>query len=186
MLAPFQHTMPLVNVDVWVRTAADDYGFEPYPGGCFCHAPEVDVLDSSDNEVTTLNWGDEYTVKVRVHNLGNTPAINTTVKIKYTRPHAAPDDWVECQDSSNDPIEETVNVPALSYVDLTFAKKWKPEAAELPPGGAGWGDHYCLLVELEHANDPLQYDDSTAAGGDPWTRNIKGTNNVALRNLHIH
>ena len=59
----------------------------------------------------------------------------------------------------------------------------------LPAGGAEWGDHFCLLVELNdptHPDDPLLYDDRTAAGSDPWTRNVKGTNNVALRNLHIH
>jgi subtilisin family serine protease len=186
MLAPFQHSLPLVNVDVWARTADDDYGFEPYPGGCFCHAPEVQVLDSGGNETNTLNWGQEHTVKVRVYNLGDTPAIGTLVKLKYTRPWAAPDDWVECQDSANNAIEETVNIPALGYVDLTFTQRWKPETSELPLGGAGWGDHYCLLVELNHQDDPLQYDDSTAAGKDPWTKNIKGTNNVALRNINIH
>lgn len=186
MLAPFQHSLPLVDVDVWVRTADDDYGSEPYPGDCFCHAPEVRVFDSSGNEVTTLNWDQEHRVRVRVRNLGDTPAINTLVKLKYTRPWTAPDDWKPCQDPSNISIDQTVNIPALGYHEFDFTQRWKPEQAELPPGGAEWGDHYCLLVELVHDNDPLQYDDSTAEGRDPWNRNIKGTNNVALRNLHIH
>jgi subtilisin family serine protease len=189
MLAPFEHSLPLVDVDVWVRTADDDYGFQPYPGECFCHAPEIKVLDSGGNETLSLTWGDEYTVQVRVHNLGDTPALRTTARIKYTRPWAAPDDWVPCQDPSHDPIEEEVDVPALGDYDLEFSQRWKPESTELPPGGAEWGDHYCLLVELNdptHPDDPLHYDDGTSAGKDPWTKNIKGTNNVALRNLAIH
>lgn len=185
MLAPFQHSLPLVDVDVWLRTADDDYGSTPYPGDCFCHAPEVWVYDSGGSEVTTLNWGQEHRVRVRVHNLGDTPAIGVVVRLKYTRPWTAPDDWEPCQDPSNNPIEETVNIPALDYHEFDFTERWKPEEGELPPGGAEWGDHYCLLVELDHDDDPLAYDDRTAAGRDPWNRNIRGTNNVALRNLHI-
>ena len=189
MLAPFEHSLPLADVDVWVRTADDDYGFQPYPGECFCHAPEVKVIDSHGDETLSLAWGQEYTVRVRVHNLGDTPALHTTARIRYTRPWAAPDDWVPCQDAAHDPIDEEFHVPALGYYDLEFSRRWKPESTEIPPGGAEWGDHYCLLVELNdptHPDDPLHYDDSTAAGHDPWEKNIKGTNNVALRNLAIH
>jgi len=186
LLAPFQFIQPPGDIDVWVRTADDDYGHEPYPGGCFCHAPEIKVLDAGNNETTTLNWGQAHTVQVRIHNLGDGVAANTTVTLKYTRPWAAPDDWEPCQDAANNPIEEIVDVPALGYVDVTFTQLWTPEQSELPAGGAEWGDHYCLLVELDHQDDDLQYDDSTAAGRDPWVKNIKGTNNVALRNLHIH
>ncbi len=185
MLDPFQHSLPLTDVDVWVRTASDDFGFEPYPGGCFCHAPEIQVFDPANNEVTTLNWAEEHTVKVRVHNLGDTPAVKTRVRIKYTRPWAAPDDWTPCRDAAGNEIEEEVNIPALGYVDLEFGQLWKPEADEIPDGGNDWGNHYCMLVELDHDDDVLQYDDSGASGLDPWMRNIKGTNNVALRNLHI-
>ena len=186
MLAPFQFIQPPGDIDVWVRTADDDYGLEPYPGGCFCHAPEVKVLDSGNTETTTLLWDKEHTVKVRIHNLGDGNAMNTNVKLKYTRPWAAPDDWIPCKDKNGDLIEETVSVGALGYVDLTFSKLWVPNESELPAGGAEWGDHYCLLVELDHNDDVLGYDDSTASGHDPWVKNIKGTNNVALRNLHIH
>jgi len=185
MLTPFEHSLPLTNVDVWVRTADDDYGFEPYPGGCFCHAPEIRVIDSNGNEATTLHWGQEPSDQVKIHHLGDNIAANIVVKLKYTRPWIAPNHWVQCQDSDNNPIEERVDISALNYNDFEFNQKWKPESGELPPDGTGWGDHYCLLVELDHPNDPLLYHDMATGGSDPWTKNIKGTNNVALLNLHI-
>lgn len=185
MSDPFFHTWPLADVDVWVRTADDDFGFQPYPGGCFCHAPEIKVFDSNNVETTTLNWGQEQRIQVTIHNLGDNPALNVSIKLKYTRPWTAPNNWVPCEDSSNDPIEELADIPALSAIDFEFNQKWKPELGEIPPGGAEWGDHYCLLVELDHPNDPLHYDDATAEGQNPWNKNIKGTNNVALKNLHI-
>ena len=125
MLTSLQHSMPLRDVDVWVRTADDDYGFEPYPGECFCGAPEIKILDSTGKETLTLNWGKPHTVKVRIHNLGDTSAINTKVRLKYTRPWTAPDNWVACKDSSNPPaaLEEQINVPALDYYRLRVRKK---------------------------------------------------------------
>lgn len=187
MLAPFQHSFPLVDVDVWIRTADDDYGNTPYLGDCFCHAPEVWVYDSSDNETTTLNWKQDHRVRVRVHNLGDTPAFGTTIKLFYTRPWTAPDAWEDspCQDSSNIAIMETVDIPALGYIDVEFTQRWRPEEGEVPSGGTDWGDHYCLLVVLDNTDDPLGYEASSAGGQDAWNRNIKGTNNVALRNLTI-
>jgi len=185
MLAPFQFIQPPGSINIWVRTATDDFGLEPYPGDCFCGAPEIKVFDQNGVETTTLHWNQEHTVQVRIHNLGDGVAPNVTAELKYTRPWAAPDNWTACQDNTNTAITQSVNVPALDYVDLTFTQLWRPQVSELPAGGASWGDHYCLLIELNHNNDPLNYDNSAASGVDAWTRNIKGTNNVALRNLHI-
>ncbi len=180
LLAPHLHTWPLVNVDTWVRTANDDYGVEPYIGGCICHAPEVKVFDSGGVETTTLQWGQDHRVQVRVHNLGDHTALNTLVRLRYTRPGLAPDDWVPCQDAANNAIEQTVDIPPLDSVLLTFDQRWKPESGEVPAVDRDWGDHYCLLVELDHPDDQLVYND-----GDSWDLNIKGRNNVALKNFHI-
>jgi len=185
MVNPFLHNAPLKSVDVWVRTADDDYGSEPYPGGCFCHAPEVKVFDSNGTERTTLIFGHKYRVAVRIHNLGDMDGLATKVRIRYTRPWAAPDDWVPCKDDSGTAIEQEVDVLALDYVDFEFTRRWVPVSGEIPEGGTDWGDHFCLLVELDNPNDPLTFVDSSGSGGNAWTRNIKGTNNVALRNLSI-
>jgi subtilisin family serine protease len=186
MLAPFQHSLPLVDVDVWVKKAEDDFGFQPYPGDCFCHAPEVTIIDKNGAETTTLDWKEEYTIKVKIHNLGDTPAIKTKVQIKYTRPWAAPDTWAPCTDSTGTAITQETNVAALGDVDLTFNQKWQPKQGEVPTADVDWGEHYCLLVELDDPpNDPLKFDQSSTSGGEAWKRNIKGTNNVALRNLAI-
>jgi len=183
MIGPIDHLHPPVNNDVWVRTADDDYGEEPYPGGCFCHAPDVRVFQTgTNNETTQINWGTTYDVRVTVRNLGDQDAVNTTVRLKYTLPHAAPNDWVAAEDASNNALEDTtITVPAMDSVEVVF--QWRPEAAELnAPAGT---THFCLLAEVDHVNDPLVYSAPAGGGGNAWSANIKGVNNVALRNLHI-
>ncbi len=174
--------LPPVDVDVWIRTAADDYGVEPYPGGCFCGAPDIRVFAAgTNNETTTLTWGQTYDVRVTVRNLGDSNAANTTVRLKYTLPWAAPNDWHAAEDASDQPLVQTVTVPALDEQEVLF--HWRPEAAEI--GAPAGKTHFCLLAEADHSNDPLQYQWPSTTGGDAWSANIKGSNNVALRNLFI-
>lgn len=183
MIGPIDHLRPPVDNDLWVRTADDDYGVEPYPGGCFCHAPDIRVCHAgTDNETTDIVWGTTYDVKVIVRNQGDQDAVNATVRLKYTLPHAAPNDWVDAEDASNNALEDSaVSVPAMDWVELVF--NWRPEASEIAaPSGA---THFCLLAEVDHVNDPLVFAAPSGGGGSTWTTNIKGTNNVALRNLHI-
>ncbi len=179
LIAPIDHSAPLVDVDVWVRTAADDYGEEPYLGGCFCGAPDIRVCErGTDNEVTELTWGTTYDVKVTVRNLGADDAEDTAVRLKYTRPWVAPNDWHEAAP------EQTVDVPALGVVDPPLIFEWRPEAAEI--GAAPDETHFCLLVEVDHHDlDNLVYPAPSDGDGSAWATNIKGTNNVALRNVHI-
>lgn len=183
MIGPIDHIRPPVDNDVWVRTADDDFGEEPYPGGCFCHAPDVRVFQQgTNNETTNITWGTTYDVRVTVRNLGVQGAVNTTVRLKYALPHAAPNAWFCAEDGSNNKLEKTaVNVPAMSSTVVPFS--WRPEADELnAPAGT---THFCLLAEVDHVNDALVFAAPTGAGENAWSTNIKGTNNVALRNLHI-
>ena len=74
-----------------------------------------------------------------------------------------------------------MTIPAMGSTVVSF--NWRPEAAELnAPSGT---THFCLLAEVHHLNDPLVYPAQTTPGGNAWTTNIKGVNNVALKNLHI-
>lgn len=182
MIGPIDHLHPPVDIDLWVRTADDDYGEEPYPGGCFCGAPDIRVFQiGTNNEALLLNWGTTYDVRVTIRNLGDTEAVNATVRLKYTLPHTAPDTWFEAEDSGNNKLEDTITVPAMDSVEVLF--QWHPEAAELSAPAGSF--HFCLLAEIDHNNDQLVYPAPTTAGGAAWSTNIKSTNNVALRNMLI-
>jgi subtilisin family serine protease len=183
LIAPIDHIRPALDVDVWVRTAADDYGEEPYPGDCFCGAPDIRVFGAgTNNETTQLTWGTTYDVRVTVRNLGNNRAVGTTVRLKYTYPWTAPNVWVQAQDASNNALERTIDVDALGQRVETF--QWRPEASEISGAPAG-STHFCLLAEVSHPRDLLNHPALTTPGPSAWTTNIKGINNVALRNLHI-
>jgi hypothetical protein len=182
MIAPIDLIRPPLSVDVWVRTADDDYGAQPYPGGCFCGAPDIRIFASgSANPTTQLTWGQLYDVRVTVRNLGDDDGVGTTVRLKYTPPWAAPNAWHAAEDVSDNPLQQTVTVPALNQIEVLF--QWRPESAEISaPAGT---THFCLLTEVDHPSDPLVYAMPAASGGSAWTANIKGSNNVALRNLFI-
>jgi subtilisin family serine protease len=182
MIGPIDAVLPPVDVDLWLRTANDDYGHEPYPGGCFCGAPDIRVCNAgTDDEITRLTWGTTYDVKVRVRNLGDSDAIGATLRLKYTLPHAAPDDWFEAEDASDNKLSRTVDVPAMDDAEFVFS--WRPEASEI--GAPAADTHFCLLAEVDHPADPLVFAAPSTGGGNAWATNIKGTNNVALQNLHI-
>jgi subtilisin family serine protease len=183
MIGPIDHILPPVDNELWIRTAGDDYGEVPYPGGCFCHAPDIRVFHSgTNNETYDISWGTTYDVRITVRNLGDQNAVNATVRLKYALPHTAPNDWFLSEDGSNNKLEDTtVIVPAMSQTVIIF--NWRPQAAEL--GAPAGTSHFCLLAEVDHINDPLNYSAAGTAGGNAWSTNIKGTNNVALRNLHI-
>ena len=73
-------------------------------------------------------------------------------------------------------------VDALDETTVNF--RWKPRSGEV--AGAPVGQtHYCLLVTIDHVDDVLSFSAPSTAGGSAWTMNIKGTNNCALRNVHI-
>jgi subtilisin family serine protease len=182
-IGPIDQVQPPAEVDLWVRTAHDDYGLEPYPGGCFCQSPDIKVCQVGTNtEVTQIIWNTTYDVKVTVRNLGDSDAVGTTVILKYTYPHTAPNSWTQANDASNNACVQTVTINAMDQRELVF--QWRPQQGEVAGAPAGQ-THYCLLAEVDHTLDPLVYGASGTAGVNAWTANIKGSNNVALQNLHI-
>jgi subtilisin family serine protease len=158
-------------VDLWIRTADDDYGLEPFLGGCICASPDIKVYKEGTNEeIYELSWDKTYDVKVVVHNLGTDLAKDATISLKYTKPRATPVDWEPCANSITD------DVPALDKIEVNF--KWTPNAEKInaDPGMT----HFCLLAETYHDKDSYEY-----ATDDPWRNNIGGKNNIALRNVCI-
>lgn len=182
-IGPIDHHLPPQDVDVYVKTAPDDFGLEPFPGGVYWVAPEIGIRpQGTTTETNELQWGHVYDVTVTVRNLGDNAAVGTEVWLKYTRPFAAPNNWCPAQDTSDVALHTTVDVPALGHAEAHFV--WRPDSGEIPPP---YPDaHFCVLAEVSHLNDVLAYPAPTGSGGSAWESNIKGTNNIALHNVNIH
>jgi subtilisin family serine protease len=171
-----------VAVGVWIRTAEDDWGTEPRLVDRFWRSPDIRVCQAgTTTAVRELTWGTTYDVRVVVRNMGDDDAANAAVRLKYTRPYAAPSAWHGAEDAADRTLLSTVTIPALGDAEVLF--HWHPESAEIgaPPGTT----HFCLLAEIDHPSDPLVYPAPTTSGGSAWETNIRGTNNVALRNVFI-
>ena len=181
-IGPIDHHLPPQDVDVWVKTAPDDFGHEPFLGDVYWVAPEIRIRPTgSTTETNELHWGQIYDVTVTVRNLGDNAAVGTDVWLKYTRPYSAPNAWTPAQDDHDVALHTTVDVPALGDADAHFV--WRPESGEVPPP---YPDaHFCVLAEVGHLQDALTHPAPTTAGGTAWDTNIRGTNNVALRNVSI-
>ncbi len=181
-IGPIDHHLPPQNVDVWLKTAPDDFGHSTFIGDVYWVAPEIRICPQGTTvETNELQWGHFYDVTVTVRNLGDNAAVGTDVWLKYTRPFAAPNDWRPAQDADNNALHTTVDVPALGHIDAHFV--WRPDKGEIPPP---YPDaHFCVLAEVSHVNDVLAYPAPAGGAGSAWESNIKGTNNIALRNVNI-
>jgi subtilisin family serine protease len=181
-IGPIDHHLPPQDVDVWVKTAADDFGLEPFIGNVYWAAPEIRICPQGTGVQTNeLHWGQVYDVTVTVRNLGDNDAVGTDVWLKYTRPFAAPNNWCPAQDTSDVALHTTVDVPALSHADAHFV--WRPDSGEIPPPYPD--GHFCVLAEVSHVRDVLAYPAPVTSGSSAWESNVKGTNNIALRNVNI-
>ncbi len=176
------HMLPNGSVDVWIRTAKDDYGHMPYIGRCFWGAPDIEIFDGSGKPATRLKWGQPYDVRLTLRNRGNFNAVGTLARLKYTLPSTAPNNWTQAKEPGGKPLEQKVMIPALGIFKLRF--RWVPQRGEVPGAKAGT-THYCVLAELDHPKDRLNHPAPTTPGGSAWATNIKSNNNVALRNVHI-
>lgn len=184
MIGPIDQIAPPASVDLWIRTADDDFGAQPFIGDAFWTSPDIRVFDpGTGSEILTIPWNSEVDVRVRVRNLGDDPAIDATVRLYYALPWTAPNDWFPAEDAANAAQVTVVDVPAIDDVEISF--KWRPEPAEIPT--AMPTDHYCLLVTVDHPADLLQFIGSSSTSAvDAWALNVRGSNNVALRNVHIN
>lgn len=175
---------PPTDVDLWIRTATDDYGAEPYPGECFCAAPDIRVCHAgTDDETTHIRWDTTYDVKVTVRNLGVRDAEHALLNLVFSVPHAAPSAWTCAEDERGRLLmAQPVTVHAMDSEEVVLRWHPRPTAYWATPDRT----HYCLLAEVNHVDDELEYHAPVlGSDDDAWSAAIKGTNNIALRNLHI-
>lgn len=183
LLPPIDRAEPLADVDVWIRTADDDFGLEPCLGDCFWTSPDIVVRRPGTSQtVHTLEWDQPYSVVVTCRNLGHDGAVGTTLSLKYALPSTAPIEWVPTRRQNGDPnVSSAFTIPALNRFVITF--EWVPRRSDLnAPEGT---THFCLLAELDHPRDKLEYAQPTLSTAAAFARNVRGNNNIALRNVHI-
>ncbi|OEU76534.1 MAG: hypothetical protein BA874_10535 [Desulfuromonadales bacterium C00003068] len=200
MMAPFVYIQENWDIDVYVRTAEDDFGEVPYRGDIECEAPEIKVYreDAPADETTEVYWGLNYNISVTVRNLGGRDAEGTTVRLYYTLPHVAPHQWKTVENESGEVQERIdVDVPALdrhriddfhwcpNLDQFTEEELSEDTRHDLPT-------HFCLLAVVEHDEDSLpegmfgeEYRPPNEDGWDPFTYCVRHLNNVALLNVHI-
>lgn len=183
MLAPVDHSAPLVDVDVWIRTAVDDYGKQPFIGDIYWAAPDIHVRKpQSTKDLNKIKWGESYSVVIKMHNLGTSDAVDCILCLKYTLPFTAPSKWTQAKNKQGvEAKSKKFTIPALNHFVITF--EWKPDKNDFVNPTSE--THFCLLALIDHSLDKLKYAEG-AAGVDAWERNIKGTNNIALQNMHIY
>lgn len=181
-------TAPDTQVDVWVRDDVGDTGTEPssFPIICFC--PDVELLDAAGAPIPNPVHDPtvRFTTRIRVtaRNRGTGTARNVDVFLHWADPGTGipfPAEWRAAGIYAGPApgfAEETnriviPQIPAGGAVTVEFA--WAPPA---PGSGSYGGSHFCLLVRLEHPDDPSQI------GFGGWSV-IAARNNIGLRNVDV-
>jgi subtilisin family serine protease len=185
MLASIDHSPPLTDVDVWIRTAVDDFGDEPFLGDVYWQSPDIHVRKpQTQTDLNLVKWGETYDVMIIMRNLGTSDAVGCELSLKCTLPFTAYSDWTFAKDTLGQDTKsiKKFTIPALNHFIITF--EWKPLKADFDNPATN-ETHYCLLAEIDQPLDKLDQNIVAGKGVDPWVRNIKGHNNIALRNIII-
>ena len=184
---------PVPDVDTWIRDAPDDDGIEPYTGAVAWLSPDIVVLDAAGDPVPNPThdpanlWNN--LVDVTVRNRGSRIARNLEVFLYSADPATNlpfPAEWksqgfyTAILDGAGQPMfvkqGNTIVVQRLrAGTEVTVRFAWAPPA---PGTNIRGDDHFCLIARVEQGSDPSNVN----AGGWPV---IRGTNNIALRNLHV-
>ena len=173
------------DIDLWIKTHSTDVGMEPFTGGALGRSPDIRICETgSDIDATEIRWGNVYDVKINVHNQGDDEAVGAILRVFYTLPRTAPNEWFLAQDEDNNQLRAVINIPAHTEDEgIEFVFRWRPEEGEIEAPLDTI--HFCMLVEINHPDDPVHYPDPSAVGHTAWVRNIRDNNNLALRNMHI-
>lgn len=184
-------TLPLPDVDVWIRGDATDIGVEPFTGPISWQSPDIELLDLASNPVSNpthnpANFINNY-VRVTVRNRGTQTARNVEVYLYWSDPATyipitewrATGIYTDNPDVAGDAYvvqSNKVVVEELLAGDSTQVQfGWAPPA----PGSNILGDdHFCLIARVEHEDDGS----NALTGG--WSE-VEGSNNIAARNTHV-
>jgi hypothetical protein len=174
--------------DVWMRDHPTDTGVEPYAGNVTWQSPDIEVYDALGNPVdnplhdSSNLWNN--LVDVTVRNRGTQAATNIDVYLYWADPATNipfPDEWKSSGIYTGQPdfLQQGNRIvvpllPALASATVRFA--WAPPA---PGSNIEGDDHFCLIARVEQEADPSNL------GGGGWPV-IRGSNNIALRNVHVH
>jgi hypothetical protein len=149
--------------DAVCRDHAHDHGELPSNryGEAWWNSPDIWVRNSRDGGYEPQNpiAGQENWVYVRIWNRGDAPADNLTVRVYNTRGGANllwPDDWV----------------PEIGATTISVAPgMYEIVSVPFTPYESG---HFCFLVRIESASDPIAFE-----GFVPFE------NNICQRNVQI-
>jgi subtilisin family serine protease len=178
---------PVPAVDIWLRDHSTDAGVEPFTGSVAWLSPDIEVLDMAGNPVSNPTHDPNNfvnnLVRVTVRNRGTVTARNVEVNLYWADPATNlpfPAEWKPDGIYTGDPNfvvqGNKLVISQLAAGAVTSVRyAWAPPA---PGSNIRGDDHFCLIVRLEHEDDPS----NIGAGG--WAI-IKGSNNIALRNTHV-
>ena len=178
-----------VAPDVYIRDFVGDTG-EPHAGAVSA-SPDVIVLpnpvanpqgsfgagsgtESSNNLGSTVEFGQDNTIYVRVLNQGGAPAANVQVTVFWSQVASlvTPDLW-ELVGATSIP-----NVPIGDVLTVSPAITW--DQANLPPVDT----HACFVVLIGTAQDPAP-ERADFLNWDNFVRFIRENNNVTWRNFNV-
>ncbi|WP_353569975.1 fibro-slime domain-containing protein [Candidatus Albibeggiatoa sp. nov. BB20] len=162
---------PAGKVDLWVADPTPDDGSEPSKARKIWVSPDVWVRNNDDGQTRHQNvvGGKNNFVNVRVSNIGELDAEDTTVEVYWVKPSlgsAWPTRWTKIG---------TSQISSLAAGENTSVSiKWPKN--KIPNPG-----HYCFHVRVLNEADPIP----AAAQTRHAINNTKLSNNVAWRNFNV-
>jgi hypothetical protein len=179
---------PLAKVDVWLMKDAADDGTEPFAREIFWESPDIQLFDETGAQVanpthdSSKHHSNLVKVTVRNHSAATQKAYNTEVHLYWADPSTYlpfPSAWNASGiftgagfTNANNVIAVPDLAPGASHT-VTFA--WAPPA---PGSNLHGNDHFCLLARVENPGD-------RAVLGSLGSTIVKGSNNLAQRNVHV-
>lgn len=168
---PLQTVAASVNPDLWIADPAPDTGVEPNKvSKNIWTSPNIWVRNQNDGGAAYQNViaGQDNYVYVKVDNIGDLPATNTTVEVYRTDATLGvgwPKGWS---------LVGKATIAQLAAKDSTQVMiPWAKDSIPKP-------GHYCFYARVLNAEDPMKVAETSDA-----IRNTYNNNNIAWRNFNV-